>query len=50
MKQTAPKRMPAGAKVLPLRPLRNPAPVAPRALLDGRHHYFTNTNGRRWGR
>lgn len=50
MKRIKSKPAPACAKVLPLRQLQNPAPVAPRAPVDGRHHYFTNTNGRRWGR
>ena len=50
MKRTTPKRAPASAKVLPLRPSQIPSPAAPRAPVDGRHHYFTNTNGRRWGR
>lgn len=50
MKQLRPKAKPTSPKVVPLPPRTPAAPVVPRAQVEGRHHYFTNTNGRRWGR
>jgi len=50
MKRTTSKPAPTGAKVLPLRQIPTPIPVASPAPVDGRHQYFANTNGRRWGR
>lgn len=50
MKRFTPKVKPTSPKVVPLRPKTPAAPDVPHALVDGRQQYFTNTNGRRWGR